>query len=72
MCTYLYVRRVEFHYGRPHLVSLYSAILRIHPKSQDKCARLVTNQLRDLQALRDISFVDAACNLGDIETKRAG
>ena len=52
--------------------SLYSSILRIQPRSLDKCAKLIMNQLRDLQESIDISFVDATCNLGDIETKRAG
>ena len=52
--------------------SLYIAILRIHPLSQDKCAKLILNQLRDLQAVLDISFVDNSCNLGDVETKNAG
>ena len=52
--------------------SLFSAILRIQPRSLDKCAKLVMNQLRDMQTLMDISFIDATCNLGDIETKHAG
>ena len=52
--------------------SLFSAILRIQPRSQDKCAKLVMNQLRDLQSLIDMSFVDNSCNLGDMETKHAG
>ena len=51
--------------------SLYSAILRIQPRSQDKCAKLILNQLRDLQTVLDISFVDNSCNLGDVETKHA-
>ena len=51
--------------------SLYSAILRIKPKSLGKCAKLIMNQLRDLQSLIDMSFVGATCNLGDIETKHA-
>ena len=49
--------------------SLLSAILRIHPRSQDKCAKLLTNQLRDLQTLIDMSFADDSCNLGDMGTK---
>ena len=52
--------------------SLFSAILRLQPKSQDKCAKLIMNQLRDLQSLLDVSFIDNSCNLGDIETKHAG
>ena len=52
--------------------SLYSAILRIQPRSQDKCAKLLLNQLRDLQTVLDASFVDNPCNLGDVETKHAG
>ena len=52
--------------------SLFSAILRIQPRSLDKCAKITMNQLRDMQEMLDISFVDATCNLGDIETKHAG
>ena len=52
--------------------SLYSSILRIQPRSQDKCAKLILNQIRDLQTVLDISFVDNTCNLGDVETKHAG
>ena len=51
--------------------SLFSAILRMQPQSQDKCAKLLMNQLRDLQSLIDMSFVDNTCNLGDMETKHA-
>ena len=51
--------------------SLYSAILRIQPKSKDNCSKLIMNQLRDMQSLMDMSFIDATCNLGDMETKHA-
>lgn len=64
------------HIFRPLLLtgccSLFSAILRIQPLSQGKCAKLVMNQLRDLQTLIDISFVGNSCNLGDMETNHAG
>ena len=51
--------------------SLFSAILRSRPRSQDKCAKLLMNQLRDLQTLIDMSYIDNSCNLGDMETKHA-
>ena len=38
--------------------SLFSAIMRIRPMSQGKCAKLLMNQLRDLQTLIDMSSVD--------------
>ena len=53
-------------------LSLFCAILRIRPKSQGKCGKLVMNQLRDLQSLIDLSPVDPICNLGAISTKHAG
>ena len=60
---------------RPFLItdccSLCSAILRAQPRPQDKCAKLLTNQLRDLSTLIDMSFAGNSCNLGDMETKHA-
>ena len=52
--------------------SLYTAILRIQPRSEDKCAKIILNYLRDLQALLRISYIDATTNLADVETKHAG
>ena len=51
---------------------LYSSIRRIQPRSTDNCAKLISNQLRDIRNCLDISFADNACNLGDVETKHAG
>ena len=52
--------------------SLFCAILRIQPRSDDLCAKLMANRLRDLQTMLPISPIDASENLGDMETKRAG
>ena len=52
--------------------SLYTAILRTHPRSEDKCAKIVINHLRDLQTLLRISHIDATTNLADLDTKHAG
>ena len=41
-------------------------------RSVGRFSKLITNQLRDHLALRDISFADATCNLRDIETKKDG
>ena len=51
--------------------SLFSAIVRIQPLSQGKCAGLFMNQLRDLQTLIDMSFAVISCNLGDVGAKHA-
>ena len=53
-------------------LSLYSAIIRILPLSQDKCAKLIPNQLRDLKTVLGISLVDNSCNLGDVAANYAG
>ena len=52
--------------------SLYTAILRIQPRSEDRCAKIILNYLRDLQSLLRISYIDAPANLADVETKHAG
>ena len=43
----------------------------IHPRPQCKCAKLIPNQLRDLQVALNLAFVDNSCNLGDVEAKHA-
>ena len=52
--------------------SLFSEILRIAPHSEDKCANMLLNHLRDLQALTTTSYIDDPTNLADTETKHAG
>ena len=52
--------------------SLFTAILRIQPRSDDKCAKITPKHLRDLQTLLRISYIDAPANLADTETKHAG
>ena len=52
--------------------SLFSAILRIQHRPQDKCAKLAMGRLRALQTLIDLSYVDNSYKSGDIETKNAG
>ena len=52
--------------------SLFSAILRLQPTSQDKRDKRVMNQLRDLHSLIAVAFVDSTRDLGYIETKHDG
>ena len=52
--------------------SLFTAVLRIQPRSDDKCAKITPNHLRDLQKLLRISYIDAPTNLADAETKHGG
>ena len=52
--------------------SLYTAILRIQPRSEDRCAKIILNYLRDLQSLLRISYIDAPTNLAEVETKHTG
>ena len=48
--------------------SLFSEILRIRPRSPDKCAELILSQLRDLRHCLDLSFADNTCNIGGADT----
>ena len=52
--------------------SLFPVVLRIQPRSDDKCAKITPNHLRDLQTLLRVSYIDAPTNLADAEAKRAG
>lgn len=52
--------------------SRFRAILRVHPRSGDLCAKLLLNHLRDLRQLITISLIDSSTNLGAVETNRAG
>lgn len=52
--------------------SRYTAILRVQPRSGDKCAKITLNYLRDLQILLLISYIDVPTNLADVEPKHAG
>ena len=52
--------------------SLYGAILRLQPKTTERCTRITLAFLRDVMSLIAFSFVDATVNLGDIGTKHAG
>ena len=52
--------------------SLYGAILRLQPKTTERCARITLAFLRDALNLAAFSFVDATVNLGDVGTKHAG
>ena len=55
----------------PGCCSLYCAILKIQPRSDDKCATLLLNQLRGVRILLGRPFADSSCNLGDVETNHA-
>ena len=44
----------------------------MRPRSADKCAELILNNLLELRRYLDISFADNTCNPGDVETKHAG
>ena len=52
--------------------SLPSAILRIQPRSQGGCAKLLANQMGDLQTLMDMSYVDNSCTIEDMGTIHGG
>ena len=52
--------------------SPFSSILRIQPRSTNKCAMWMLDNLRDLALLLEISPTDNSCNLGDVETKHSG
>ena len=49
--------------------SLHSSILRMKPNANERCARIILAHLRDLQALLEISSLDASSNLGDVGAK---
>ena len=51
---------------------LYSASLRLPPKTIDGCAGITLAFLRDAPHLVSCRFVDAAVNLGDVGTHRSG
>lgn len=42
--------------------AIYTAILRLHPKHDDKCAKIILNHIRDLLTLLRISYTDAPTN----------
>ena len=58
--------------GLTDCCSLYSAIMRIQPRPQDRCDKLILNHIRGLRRCLDLSFADNACNLCDVETKHEG
>ena len=41
----------------------------MQPSADERCARITSMHLRDLQALLTISFFDASVNIGDAGTK---
>ena len=55
-----------------YFCSLFSVILRIQPRSEDRCAELLLNRLRDLQATIATSYLDDPTNLAGAETQHAG
>ena len=52
--------------------SLYGAILRLKPKTVDRCTRITLAFLRDALGIVAFSYVDATVNPGDVGAKRAG
>ena len=52
--------------------SLYGAILRLQPRTIERCTRITLAFLRDALLMLAISYVDATVNLGDVGTKHAG
>ena len=52
--------------------SLYSSMLRLQPKTTERCTRITLGFLRDSMKLVAFSFIDAGVNLGDVGTKHAG
>ena len=52
--------------------SLYGAILRLHPRTIERCARITLSFLRDALLMLAISYVDSTVNLGDVGAKHAG
>ena len=52
--------------------SLYSAVLRIQPTSQEKCAKLIPNRLRGFRRSLDLAFAENARKLGDVEPNMPG
>ena len=52
--------------------SLYSSMLRLQPKTAERCTRIALGFLRDSMKLIAFSFIDAGVNLGDVGTKHAG
>ena len=52
--------------------SLYSSMLRLQPKTTERCTRITLGFLRDSMKLVAFSFIDAGVNIGDVGTKHAG
>ena len=52
--------------------SLYSAILRLQPKTVERCTRITLAFLRDSLEIVAFSYIDATVNIGDVGTKHAG
>ena len=52
--------------------SLYGAILRLQPKTTERCTRATLAFLRDSLQITAFSYIDATVNLGDVGTKHAG
>lgn len=50
----------------------FSAVVRIQPRHEDRCAKLPMRHLRDLQALLAISRIGTPTNFRGVETKNAG
>ena len=52
--------------------SLYSAILRLQPKTVERCTRITLAFLRDALDIIAFSYIDATVNIGDVGTRHAG
>ena len=52
--------------------SLYGAILRLQPKTTERCARITLAFLRGALRITAFSYIDATVNLGDVGANHAG